>query len=152
MTIRHLLLSTISLMLISPLIAQEAYRCKVGGSMLIQDTPCKVVGPAPAIPDLPASDETIARAAALCEAAVRREMKDPTAAKITDIHRSRTDRWCTKPTTTQVRYYWMTVNGKNSYGAYVGEKPYRCALDMSETLVLGISQIGESEKVIPCNR
>lgn len=132
--------------------AQEAYKCKVGGATVIQDTPCKVVGPVPAIPDLPASEETIARAAALCEAAVRHKMKDPAAAKITDIHRSRTDRWCTKPTTTQVRYYWMTVNGKNSYGAYVGEKPYRCALDMSETLVLGISQIGESENIVPCNR
>ncbi len=132
--------------------AQEAYRCKVNGQMVIQESPCKVAGPAPVIPDLPASPEAIAQASALCEAAVRREMKDPDAAKIKDTHRSRTEKWCTRPTITQVRYYWMTVNGKNSYGGYVGEKPYRCALDMSESIVLGVAQIGEFEKVVPCDR
>ena len=85
----------------------------------------------------------------LCETAVRNQMKDPESARFKDMHRSRTDRWCTKPPI-QVRYYWVTVNGKNSYGGYVGEKPYRCALDMTESVVLGISQIGEFEKTLPC--
>lgn len=134
--------------------AQDAYKCKVNGTMVYQDSPCKAVGPAPAepqLPDLPATNETIQRATALCETAVRNQMKDPESAKIKDIRRSRTDRWCRTPPI-QVRYYWMTVNGKNSYGGYVGEKPYRCALDMGESVVLGVAQIGEYEKITPCKK
>lgn len=128
--------------------AQDAYKCKVNGAMVIQDSPCKVAGPLPAAPDLPASEETIKQASALCEAAVRSSMKDPESARITNIHRGGIGKWC-KPTR-DVRYYWMVVNGKNSYGGYVGEKPYRCALNMSETVVIGVAQIGEFEQIIPC--
>lgn len=36
-------------------IAQEPYKCKVNGSMVIQDSPCKVVGPPKAAPGVTAS-------------------------------------------------------------------------------------------------
>ena len=132
-----------------PSFGQDAYRCKKpDGSMVIQDSPCRVQGPAPIVQDLPANDETVRNASALCDAAVRAEMKDPEAARVSNIRRGRIGKWC-RPNI-DVRYYWMVVNGKNSYGGYVGDKPYRCALDMSESTVLGVAQIGEHERVIEC--
>lgn len=126
--------------------AQGAFKCQVNGRQVIQESPCKVQGPMAT--EGSAGSEATGHAAALCESALRQAMKDPAAAMVSGIRRGRTGEWCNPDI--QVRYYWAIVNGKNSYGGYVGEKPYRCALDMAETKVLKVSQIGEHEKIIPC--
>lgn len=94
--------------------------------------------------DLPARPEATARMVELCEQEVRSTLKDPASATLRDARRGGVETWCTKPQK-QVRYYWMTVNAKNSYGAFVGEKPYRCAVDIGETTVLRVTQIAEAE-------
>lgn len=94
--------------------------------------------------DNPADAQTLARAAAACEEAVRRTMKDPEGTRIKGTRRGGVETWCTKPPT-PVRYYWMVVNGRNSYGGYVGEKPYRCTLDINESSVIDITQQAEGE-------
>ncbi len=128
--------------------AQEMHTCTVDGRKTIQDRPCKGAPIKMVQPDPPVDEATIQLASSLCEAAARAIMKDPEAARISNIHRSRTDNWCNP--SRKVRYYWMMINGKNSYGGYTGDQPYRCALDISETDVLSVIQIRESEKTIPC--
>jgi hypothetical protein len=104
----------------------------------------KVVKSLPKPEDVPATSETISRISAACEQAARDRLKDPETARVKDIRRGGVETWCTKPPRA-VCYYWMVINAENSYGGYVGEKPYRCATDINETVVLGIAQLGEGE-------
>ncbi|MFK4705995.1 hypothetical protein ABIC83_002834 [Roseateles asaccharophilus] len=76
-----------------------------------------------------------------CEASIRASMKDPEAARITDGRRAGAMVYLVKQTTriqAGILYTFM-VNGKNSYGAYTGSKPFECYFDMSEKALLQVS-------------
>lgn len=98
----------------------------------------------PKAPDLPATPQVVEHAKALCESAIREQLKDPESARIRNTRRGEAETHCTTPPTF-VRYYWMFVNAKNSYGGYVGEKPYRCDLNIAESAVMRVTQIGPGE-------
>lgn len=150
-------LLTIAALSLTPLLASaQIYKC----GNTFSEVPCAPSDPAgsnqnattlrnnaskvlPKPPDLPARPEATARMVELCEREVRSTLKDPASATLRDTRRGGVETWCTKPQK-QVRYYWLTVNAKNSYGAFVGEKPYRCAVDIGETMVIRVTQISET--------
>lgn len=79
----------------------------------------------------------------LCTVAIpsRLSLKDPYSAVISVVN--------DKPRFTTIEYantpmvakeYILSVNAKNSYGAYVGAKPYFCYLNEPESNVLAISE------------
>ena len=138
--------------------AQTMYRC---GNTFSQQ-PCghdgKVIA-APGVvqprakrqppPDMPALPGVENQAKQLCVSALMAQLKDPESARVREIHRSRTDSWpLDNGSRRPVRYYWMTVNAKNSYGGYAGDKSYRCAMTIDEGAVLHISTTAESDKII----
>jgi len=129
----------------------QIYKCGNSFSQMPCGPDAKVIAapahkdsPLPIPPDLPAAPDVVAKAKASCEQAVRQRMKDPESARIKDVRRGETASWC-RHGPEPVRYYWMTVNAKNSYGGYVGEQSYRCAMDINEQTVLGVAQLAPGE-------
>lgn len=92
----------------------------------------------------PPSDEVIARNIEKCEQKIRGAMKDPDAAKVGDGRRSGPALQYVKghmKTYAGVSYMFK-VNGKNSYGAYTGNKLYSCVLDLDEKEILQVHELG----------
>lgn len=58
-------------------VAQDAYKCKVNGAFVYQDSPCRAVGPAPKAPELPVTKSAPPAA------------PSPSATAPTDIERNR---------------------------------------------------------------
>ena len=69
-------------------------------------------------------------------------MKDPEAARITEGSRSGPHLDYANGRTFPSISYFFKVNGKNSYGAYTGEKLYTCSFDMAEKNLLYVREIG----------
>ncbi len=97
-------------------------------------------GPQPSMPQGPGEPEKVARMKALC-----REMliqapswKDRDSLKIGEIRRGKADVKTIDGAPQVVRLYLTTVNGKNSYGAYTGDKPAVCYANEHETRVLDL--------------
>lgn len=129
--------------------AQSVYKC---GNTFSQ-TPCgadaKQIGKEPAIPvstklpaDIPPPADRIAANIATCEAKTRAAMKDPDAAKIKDISRAGVSLQYRSGRAFPGVSYHMNVNGKNSYGGYVGEHLYSCVFDITETTYLYSQDVG----------
>ncbi len=128
---------------------QSVYKC---GNTFSQ-TPCgadaKQIGVAPEIPlsrelppDIPPAGDRIAANMATCERETRASMKDPEAAKIKDIKRSGVSQQYHRGKTFAGVTYTMNVNGKNSYGGYVGERLYSCVFDSTETTYMYSKDLG----------
>lgn len=86
----------------------------------------------PCLPDVAVSDSVKRLAATMCENRVKGKLKDPDSAKVTGLRRGDPDRMSGKA----VRYYWMDVNAKNSFGAYTGMRVFGCILNSDESSVL----------------
>lgn len=120
--------------------AQGVYRC--GSTFSDQScgpTARQIVAPViketlPA--DNPPPEAVIAANLALCEATVRRRMKDPGSAKITPIGRGGPDFMYRSGQRVQGVTYHVAANGKNSYGGYTGEKIHVCAFDAAERTLI----------------
>ena len=71
----------------------------------------------------------------------RLSLKDPYSAVVsvvTDKPRFTTIEYANTPMV--AKEYVVSVNAKNSYGAYIGAKPYFCYLNESESNVLAVSE------------
>lgn len=79
-------------------------------------------------------------AIALCEQGIRAKgaWKDPDSLKIDDVVRIGFTTITLHNAPTMVVKYGAFVNGKNSYGAYVGRKPALCYFDQTETRLLSV--------------
>jgi hypothetical protein len=124
--------------------AQQMYRC---GSTFSQQ-PC---GPdatviknqgmlQPSIPQGPGEAEKVTRMKALCREMLIRapSWKDRDSLKVSEIYRGKADVRTIDGMPQVVRLYVTTVNGKNSYGAYTGDKPAVCDVNEHETKVLDL--------------
>ena len=80
------------------------------------------------------------KAIALCEEGIRAVgmWKDPDSLKISDVVRIGFTTITLHDARTMVVQYGANVNGKNSYGAYTGNKPAVCYLDQTETRLLRV--------------
>ena len=118
--------------------AQTMYRC---GNMFSQ-IPCDKVGAIPIITGTPTQSTPVLKGRLLCKAAVpqRLALKDPYSAVVDvgESSRPAVIEYAGQPMMS--REYLVTVNAKNSYGAYVGVKPYSCYLSENETNVLLVSE------------
>lgn len=119
-------------------------KCTVGGKTVYQDAPCADGGEKVNLSGAGPSDAAImatrSNAAALCEAALRTEpaWKDASSLQVTNMKRTGFTTIKMHGTTLVAVQYSATVNGKNSYGAYAGQKPAFCFLNETETKVLKI--------------
>jgi hypothetical protein len=124
--------------------AQQMYRC---GSTFSQQ-PC---GPEatviknhgvlqPSIPQGPGEAEKVARMKNLCREMLIRvpSWKDRDSLKIGEIYRGKADVRTIDGAPQIVRLYITTINGKNSYGAYTGDKAAVCYANEHETKVLDL--------------
>lgn len=127
--------------------AQSIYKC---GSTYSQ-APCgadaKQIGRAPDVPpvappDFPPPAERLSANIATCERETRASMKDPAAAQIKDIARSGVSLQYHQGKSFYGVTYMMNVNGKNSYGGYVGERLYSCVFDATEAKYLYSKDLG----------
>lgn len=127
----------------SPAMAQ-IYKCPdASGRTVMQQMPCaggEAVKVAPTGPTSSDMAEAHGKAAALCEEYLRTvpAWKDAKSLQVTNVRRVGFTTIKKHGTTLAVVQYRATVNGKNSYGAYAGEKPAACYLDPSETRVLDL--------------
>lgn len=126
-----------------PALAQ-VYRCTEGGKTVLQQAPCAGAGAKIELRSTgPGAAETAdlrSKAAALCEAALRTvpAWKDKESLLVTQVRRTGFTTINKHGTALAAVMYSARVNGKNSYGAYIGEKPGYCYLDPSETRVLDV--------------
>lgn len=126
-----------------PALAQ-VYKCAEGGKTVLQQAPCAGAGAKIELRSTgPGAAETAdlrSKAAALCEAALRTvpAWKDKESLLVTQMRRVGFTTINKHGTTLAVVMYSARVNGRNSYGAYIGEKSGYCYLDPSETRVLDV--------------
>jgi hypothetical protein len=113
-----------------------------GGKVTYQDAPCttdksEAVHIFKSDPQPPAVRQ---KALALCEEGIRAAgmWKDPDSLKISDVVRIGFTTITLHDARTMVVQYGASVNGKNSYGAYVGSKPAICYFDQTETRLLSV--------------
>lgn len=80
------------------------------------------------------------KAVALCKAGIQAAgaWKDPDSLKISDVVRIGFTTITLHDAPQMAVQYGASVNGKNSYGAYVGSKPAVCYLDQTETRLLSV--------------
>jgi len=88
----------------------------------------------------PQSPHIRQEAIALCEQGIRAAgaWKDPDSLKIDNAVRMGFTSITLHDVSTSVVQYGTFVNGKNSYGAYVGKKPALCYFDPTETRLLSV--------------
>lgn len=123
----------------------QVYKCPDGtGRTVMQQMPCSggeqmKVAPSSATPS--EVSDLRAKAAQMCEAALRSApaWKDADSVKVTNVRRVGFTTIKMHDTTLAVVRYSATVNGKNSYGAYAGEKPASCYVNGTETKVLDVA-------------
>jgi len=146
-----------ALVLVSAAQSQTLYRC---GNTFSQ-TPCGKdaqtlnVGPKPdAAPSNvsrlveeakkrpPPTPDVVAFNIQSCERKIRSSMKDPEAARISQGSRMGPSVGYASERIFPEVSYSFKVNGKNSYGAYTGEKLYTCSFDLAEKDILYIKEIG----------
>ena len=130
-------------------VAQGVYRCGSvfsehpcgAGAQVLKAPPVRPI-PVTALPDNPPPGATIAANKSACAAAIRASMKDPGAAQLGEVLRlgPAVDR--VNGSDFQVVNYAANVNGKNSYGAYTGERLHLCAFDSAEKRILRVAEIG----------
>ena len=137
--------AVLSALLLVAVPAWAVNKCSVGGKTVYQDAPCADGGGAKVnLSGAGPSDADIAvvrsKAAALCEAALRTvpAWKDASSLQVTNLIRVGHTTIKLHDTTLVAIQYSATVNGKNSYGAYAGQKPARCFMNETETKVLDI--------------
>ena len=118
--------------------AQKLYRC---GNTFSQ-VPCEKGSTLPIISQTPVPSTPVLKGTSLCKLVVpqRLSLKDPYSAvvEVNDSPRAAVIQYAGQPMFS--REYLVTVNAKNSYGAYVGAKLYYCYLSENETNVLHISE------------
>lgn len=125
-------------------LSQQMYRC---GNTFSQQ-PC---GPEattikshgvlqPSVATGPENAEKVARMKDLCREMLIRvpDWKDRDSLKIGEIYRGQAEVRTINGSAQVVRLYVTRINGKNSYGAYTGEKGAACYANEHETKVLDI--------------
>jgi hypothetical protein len=125
-------------------LTQQMYRC---GNTFSQQ-PCGPDATAiksqgvlqPPAPDVHGHGEKVERMKALCREALIRvpAWKDRDSLKIGPVHRGSAEVRTIGGSPQVVRTYATTINSKNSYGAYEGEKAAACYVNEHETKVLDI--------------
>jgi hypothetical protein len=90
------------------------------------------------IPDVATSPELVEANKRTCTQIIRSSMKDPESARIGDVSRVGAANSYYAGKNYQAVSYTALVNGKNSYGGYVGEKPYYCEFSMDEKTFMRI--------------
>lgn len=86
----------------------------------------------PCLPDNPVKSSVKDTAIAMCVARLKASLKDPYSAKILKTVRG-------GPDTIKgelVRYYWVDINAKNSFGAFAGPTAYGCLMNADESKLL----------------
>lgn len=122
--------------------AQTLYRC---GSTFSQ-TPCdKTAEPIKVYPDRRADPPPGLRGAELCKRLVPAAvpLKDPYSAVVEVERKGRSEVIEFKGQPLAARRFDVFINAKNSYGAYTGEKLYRCYLSEDEARLLRVVSPGD---------
>ena len=120
--------------------AQTMYRC---GNAFSQ-VPCdKVTATAPIMVPRTSPAPALPKGRDLCKAAVPRllPLKDPYSAVIESISNSGRPiaiRYANEPM--MAFQYIVTINAKNSFGAYTGAKPYFCYVNEAQSNVLAVTE------------
>ncbi|MBC3830951.1 DUF4124 domain-containing protein [Undibacterium amnicola] len=86
----------------------------------------------PCLPDNPVKVSVKNAAILQCVASLKSGLKDPHSAKILKAVRG-------APDTIKgelVRYYWVDINAKNSFGAFAGPTAYACLMNADESKLL----------------
>ena len=102
----------------SPKVTLKFYNCSYNDKSL---KPC--------LPDNPVKVAVKDAAIAMCVARLKSSLKDPYSAKILRADRG-------TPDTVKgelVRYYWVDINAKNSFGAFAGPTTYGCLMNADES-------------------
>ncbi len=76
-----------------------------------------------------------------CIALIKAKLKDPYSAQFSDVSRLRSALVGYDSATGRkfpAIAYSTTVNAKNSFGAYIGDKPFICYFDLKEERILGL--------------
>ena len=139
MKVAPLFFGILAMALSQQALAQTTYRC---GNTFSQ-VPCEKNATAMPIP-MPSKSAPQPpqgpKGRELCKAAVPRmlTLKDPYSAVVEVAETPRIAAITYANTPMMAKEYLVTVNAKNSYGGYVGAKPYFCYLSQNETNVLGV--------------
>lgn len=76
----------------------------------------------------------------LCLEAIKSTLKDPASARIELVTKdSIVDVTTADGKVQPAQKHSLSVNAKNSYGAYAGAKPYRCLLTVDERRVIDVT-------------
>lgn len=123
--------------------AQDAYKCKVNGAMVIQDSPCKVAGPSGPAPNTPEELAAIETGKALCKEIAPKAVswKDPESLRIGEVIPGKVASTEVNGKRIRGRHFSVPVNAKNSYGGYTGEKILVCITSEDGQSVLKVSTI-----------
>jgi len=137
-------------LLLSTAANAQAYRCNVGGKMVIQDMPCGGAAPREATPQSavltssPSNDGgPIEAGKALCreQGPQRIAWKDPESVRIGNVYGGKMMVVDLGGVKTGGRQFFVEVNAKNSYGGYVGKKPLICYTSQDGNRILKIDDL-----------
>lgn len=73
-------------------------------------------------------------------------LKDADSARIKDVRRGGASMQYQDGRTFPGVSYFLTINAKNSYGGYTGEKLWTCTFDAAEKNLIRVREIGPSPR------
>lgn len=149
---QKLLLSCASLLMSSVAVAQGMHRCYINGQVVQQEARCPERSassdPKPVADTSKRSVEStssnpIEHGKSLCKtvAPASQQWKDPTSLLIGNVTGGEMTTLAIGYRVVGVRNFYVPVNGKNSYGAYNGEKTLTCVTSEDGRRVLKVNDV-----------
>lgn len=135
---KKVIIAVIALACATP--AQAMYKCTVNGSVTFSDKPCANDAEKIDIRTAKSEPGTGLPGAVLCRQNIPKFLtfKDPDSVKLKDFVKFGSDTRKVHGVTVAVNLWSASVNAKNSYGGYTGEKAIFCVTDIGDQMVFEI--------------